>query len=224
MQESVIPLTIFACIVFYQLRNAETNTLLAIIIIAMLGAAGAFTAYYRAAPASPVSKTDTADRREVVSSVYPVAKFPKDHKKHQRFLRHNQALCDMAADLRFIKIFDKARLGDLLIHMDHYQKVYMYILAGRYNPESYIGIFTDLRSSILEILYSLIHVVPETLKHTYGFLPREVIQKNIDSFTALSRRMLTILQSYTKANGYSVPDNAKSYYQPYEPSRANLLP
>lgn len=224
MQESIIPITIFVCVVFYQLRSAETNTLLAIIIISMLAGAAAFMYMRNTGTSSTNVPGDANDRREVVSSVYPVAKFPKDPRKQQRFLQYNDSLRKIAIDLRFIKIFDKARLGDLLIHMDHFQKIYMYILAGRYHPQSYIPILMDMRASILEILYSLIHVVPETLKHTYGFLPHEVIQRNIDAFTALSRRMLTILQSYTKANGYAVPDVANSYYHPYESSRTNILP
>lgn len=221
MQEVIIPFTLFACVVFYQLRTAETNTLLAIIIMAMIGSAAAFTYYRRPVAAVPTSSNiDTADRREIVSPAFSVAKFQQVGK----YIQHNEALQGIFADLRFIKMFDKARLGDLLIHMDHFQKVYMYILAGRYRPESYIGTFTDLRSLILEILYSLIHVVPETLKHTYGFQPHDVIQKNIEAFTALSRRMLTIIKSYSKANGFTVPDSANGYYHPYEPSRTNILP
>jgi hypothetical protein len=221
MQEVVIPIILFACFVFYQLRTAETNTLLAIIIMTVF-VTGAYWYFYKGTAA--IDDDNLAARREVTSTLYPIAKVPANPKRRLQHLKHNQTLQEIAADLKFIKIFDQARLGDLLISMDHFQKIYMYILAGRYRPESYISTFMDLRTSVLETLYSLIHIVPETLKHTYGFQPHDVVQRNIDAFTALSRRMLTVLISYSKANGYTVPDHAISYYHPYEPTRTNILP
>jgi len=66
----------------------------------------------------------------------------------------------LQGDLRFVRVFDKARYGDLLLFMDKLQKTYMYILAGRYEVQSYVGTFQDLRESVSEILYSLYFAVP----------------------------------------------------------------
>jgi hypothetical protein len=177
-------------------------------------------AYYQYAPAPLAVKDtlslDTADRKEAVSSNFIVSKFPK-----LRFLPNNSQLMRIATDLRFVRIFDTARFGDLVLHMEKLQKVYMYILSGRYWPPSYIGTFTDLRTSVLEILYSLIHIIPSVLKHTYGLDPYDTIQKNIDEFTALSRKMLGILRAYAKDRGHNIPD---TYFHPYEATRENILP
>lgn len=216
LHEYTIIAILFASVVFYQLRTAETNTLLAIIIMALFTAASYFYYYHYSRP-TPEPTDDTKGRKEAVSTSFAVPKFPKDLK----FISYNGALQDIAKDVRFVRIFDKARFADLLVHMDKFQKTYMYMLAGRWRPESYIGTFTDLRAAILEILYSFIHIVPETLKHTYGIQPYEVIQKNIDTFTGLSRKMLYVLQSYSRTNGYIIPD---TYFHPFEPSRDHVLP
>jgi hypothetical protein len=204
-----------AAVAFYHLRSAETNTLLAILVVLICA-----VAYYQYAPAPLAVKDtlslDTADRKEAVSSNFIVSKFPK-----LRFLPNNSQLMRIATDLRFVRIFDTARFGDLVLHMEKLQKVYMYILSGRYWPPSYIGTFTDLRTSVLEILYSLIHIIPSVLKHTYGLDPYDTIQKNIDEFTALSRKMLGILRAYAKDRGHNIPD---TYFHPYEATRENILP
>lgn len=218
MQEYTILLFLFGAAVFYQLRKAETNTLLALIII-IAGVASYYAFLYttpsNSAPAA-IPDSDTADRREAVSQSFAVSKFTKP-----RFLLNNSGLTAIVKDLRFIRIFDTARFGDLLIHMEKLQKVYMYILSGRYYPPSYIGTFTDLRQLILEILYGLVHIVPPTLKHTYGLDPYAVINKNIDAFTALSRKMLGIIRAYSRDRGYQIPD---THFHPHEPSRKNILP
>jgi hypothetical protein len=105
--------------------------------------------------------------------------------------------------------------------MDKLQKVYVYILAGRYRPDLYIQTFIDIRKSVLEILYSFVVVVPHQFKHTYGLDPYQEIEKSIDDFTVVSRTMMEILYSYAKANGYNIADN---YFHPYEENRENLLP
>jgi hypothetical protein len=221
--EGLIPLALVGAVVFYQLRRTSTNTLLAMVVMAILGGVAGYFVYkrYQASAASTRQsniqlKEDTKGREEIVSSSYEVSAFKKF--KH---LPRNGVLMDMAKDLRFTRVFDKARYGDLLVHMDKLQKVYMYVLAGRYRPEKYIPTFVDLRDTVLEVLYSYILVVPEVLQHTYGLKPYEVIHKNIDDFTALSRKMMGILQAYAKDKGYTVPD---TYFRPYEPKREHTLP
>lgn len=218
--EYMVILYILAAVVFYYLRSAETNTLIAILIFAVIGV-GAYVHYYVVAPPGGDRRglEDIKGRMEAVSTSFEVKKFPSDSKF--KFIGNNAALQDIAKDLRFMRIFDKARYGDLLVHMDKLQKIYMYILADRYHPTTHIPIFMDLRAAVLEILYGLVHVVPSVLKHTYGIDPYVVIQRNIDEFTSLSRKMATVLQAFCKDQGHIFPD---AYYHPYEHGRKNILP
>lgn len=216
MQEYVLPLCVLLAFVFYQLRNAETNTLLAIIIVGV-GAALVFVVMPASTKtASPSPPPDTEHRKEAVSANFPVKKFGQ-----MKFLPGNGVFQDIAKDIRFIRIFDKARYGDILLHMEHLQKVYMYILGDRYDAKTHIPIFRDLRASVLEMLYGLVHIVPQTLKHTYGVDPYAIVEKNIADFTAITRKMLGVLHAYCADQGVVCPDLP---YEPYEPGRDRVLP
>jgi hypothetical protein len=208
-----------SALVFYQLRRSSTNTLVAILVMCVL-LAGLYWAHdtrrIRIEAFKKDLNEDLADRTEVISDSYEVKKSRK-----LKYLEENQELRAIAMNLRFVRIFDKGRFGDLLVHMDKFQKVYMYILARRYQPREYIGTFQDLRQAVLEILYSLIFVVPKRLKHTYGLDPYSEIQKSIQEFTALSRKMEDILYAFAKAEGHQL---ARSYYHPYDPTRTHILP
>lgn len=156
-------------------------------------------------------------RKELVSPAYPVSKFNGKLK----YLPKNAVFVDIVKDLRFVRIFDKARYGDLIAHLDKLQKTYMYILAKRYTCESHIPSFMDLRDYVLELLYSLYVVVPESLRHTYGIQPHNVIEKNVTAFTAITREMLSIMKAFCKDEGAYYPELLP---RPYEPSREHRLP
>ena len=70
---------------------------------------------------------------------------------------------DILFNIRFIKKFDKTRYSNMIIYMDKLMKIYIYILADRYDINIYLPIFTDTKNSIIEIFYSLIFVVPNKI-------------------------------------------------------------
>lgn len=210
---------LFFAIVFYILRKSSETTLLSIVVVGMMGVVFyyIYVEHKRTAPKQPTAESDTNERREVVSESYELKRFTNKLK----YIHENAEFKDIARDLRFTRIFDKARYGDLLVHMDKLQKVYVYILGGRYDPRLYIPTFIDLRRIILEILYSFFMVVPQELKHTYNLDPYKQLYDNIESSTVATRKMLNVLYAYAKAHGYNVVDD---YLTPYEETRNNILP
>ena len=82
--------------------------------------------------------------------------------------------------------------------MNSYQKVYMYILAERYQCQSYIETFLDLRTNILEIMYQFYIVVPIDFKHIYGVSPYNEIKTSIHDFLKLSRTMIEVLENFCR--------------------------
>ena len=115
-----------------------------------------------------------------------------------KFLVKNNEFIDIIKNLRFIKKFDKTRYNNLIILMNKLMKIYIYILSDRYDVYEYIPIFNDIKNDIFEILYSLVFVVPERLKHIYGFNPTEEIEKSLNNFRIKVVSMLTILDNYGK--------------------------
>ena len=140
-----------------------------------------------------------------------------------KFLVKNKEFLDIIKNLRFIKKFDKTRYNNLIILMNKLMKIYIYILADRYDAYVYIPIFNDIKNDIFEILYSLVFVVPERFKHIYGFNPTDEINKSLNSFRIKVVNMLKNLDNYGKLG------KNKKYldihkYSPYEKNKELYLP
>lgn len=202
LQNEFVFFVVFGAILFYQLNSYSNERLLSIIIIISFAV---FAYYYMANRKKEINDNDItaekklnkeAELRELVNSENPnIVKFPKDRFK---FLFDNKIMVEILNDLDILRMFDRARYQDLILYMDNLQKVYVYILANRYDPRSYIDTFIDLSDKILEILYSLIFVIPESLRHVYGVNTEELMKRNTERFAALRAKMIKILENYAK--------------------------
>jgi len=232
-------------VLFRQLSGAAGNSLLAMLVLGggayvgyreglwggakaggAAGAPGAGESAGAAPGAGPKRAPATAaegfaeaivDRREANTERFSIGRFSQ-----LRFLPKNPALAAIARDLRFVRSFDKARYADLLLYMEKFQKTYMYILGDRYYLESYVGTLLDLRDSVAETLYSLVFAVPASFRHTYGLAPYPVIQRNIEEFQALSRKMIKIVENFARSRGDAHFPTVGP--RPYEKGREDRLP
>lgn len=224
MQEELLLFVFAGGILYYQLSTSSMKTLMSILLMAIFVAV-VFYYVFKSTQKDVATKTQTEKqvvqslegRKELVSPSYPMKAF----RGKIKYLPKNAIFMEIVQDLRFIRIFDKARYGDLIVHLDKLQKVYMYILARRYSCEQHIPVFIDLRDYVSELLYSLYVIIPEALTHTYGINPHNTIENNINEFTGVTRRMLEILKAFCKDEGAYYPEMLP---RPYEASRSNRLP
>lgn len=207
-------------VIYSQLAQGSTQTLLAILIMCVI--TGVFFWQYQQSRQADQQKErkQEAKLNEAVkgrslaeSESYDIKKFPKDGKF--KYLPQNQTLVKIAEDIRYVRAFDKARFGDLLLHMDRFQKTYIYLLANRTPCDIGIPSLLDLRSQIADLLYSMYLIIPKTMKHAYGLDPFAVLEENIELFTSLSRTMLQVVEGHCKT---SIP-----YTQPYEKHKSKFL-
>lgn len=195
--------------VFYILRNSEQNTLLAIML--MLVGGGVYLSLYpletkpeatvkdrvkteldlHTAISGRVSTNDGA----ASSESYIIKSFPKTGLK---YLRENQDLLDIAKNLTYLQVYDKARFQDMLLLMDRLHKVYMYTLVGRYSCQHGLTLFMDLRELVRERMYSFFIVTPLKTKHMYGLDPHGELNRSIHDFTTISRRMIKVVENYAR--------------------------
>jgi len=124
-----------------------------------------------------------------------VGTFPK---KGVKYLVQNAVLMEIATSFGVVRSFDRARYADLILLLNTFQKTYIYILMERYDVADTISTFTDLGESILELMYSLVLVLPEKFKHIYGVDPDKLVNENIAKFKLLRRTMTRVLESYAK--------------------------
>lgn len=193
--------TLFA-LVFFQIQQANVQTLLSILLVTLWGM---IVWYYMQNKPILKTKTDTSlldkenDVRlevpEMPSNNYYVKSAPK---KGLTYLKNNENLLNIAKNVIFVKTFDSQKYQEMLVYMNAYQKVYMYILAERYLSKSYVPTFLDLRENILEIMYQFYIVVPQNFKHIYGVKPYKEIAISIENFLKLSRTMIEVLENFCR--------------------------
>lgn len=143
--------------------------------------------------------------------------------KDIKYLVKNKVFMDILFNIRFIKRFDKTRYSNMIVNMDKLMKIYIYILADRYDTNTYLPIFTDIKNNILEIFYSLIFVVPNQFKHIYGFDPQTEIDKSLSDFRNKIKQMLTVITNYTRIGKQKVYVN-NDKYMPYEKNKEHVVP
>jgi hypothetical protein len=175
-------------------------------------------------------KTDTKKKEDkILNEVKDIVELSTDNfyisrnNKDVKFLIKNKEFMDILFNIRFIKKFDKTRYSNMIINMDKVMKIYMYILADRYDINTYLPIFTDIKNNILEIFYSLIFVVPNKFKHIYGFDPQVEIDKSLSDFRTKIKDMLIVITNYAKIGKQKVYIN-NNKYMPYEKNKEHYLP
>ena len=193
----------FVATIAYLLKGNTTEILLQIIILA--GLSWVLYGYLENKSTSIEKSIDDRynyldkigkERTETNLEIYNISKFPK---KGFIYLQKNQILIDIAIDLSLLKMFDRGKYGDLLVLMNQFQKTYIYILTERYYFDSYFKTFIDIGDQIAELLYGIYFVMPSSaMKHVYDVIPYELIEKNIERFTVLKRKMIKILESFGK--------------------------
>jgi hypothetical protein len=222
-------------LIFYLISYLDTSKLLSIIIIIIIIIAFSFYYYYS-------SENITKTSEKIVESIkLPVDAFENDKKDKKdniiqsesyyikkydnkfKFLIQSTELVSIVKNVKFIKKFDKSKYNNLIVNIDNLMKIYIYILADRYMINEYLPIFEDIHNTILEIFYSLIFVVPDKIKHMYGFDPYTEIEKSTKDYIEYSKNMKIILEKYSikEKNIHHVNSNI---LQPYEKNKEHYLP
>jgi hypothetical protein len=211
---------------FYILSKRESPILLTIII---LFAVFYYYNSYRKDNEAQFKADNSRKEDKIRDEVKDVVELATDnfyiHKNNKeiKYLLKNKEFMDILFNIRFIKRFDKTRFSNMIVNMDKLMKIYVYILADRYDVNTYLPIFNDIKNNIYEIFYSLIFVVPNQFKHIYGFDPQTEIDKSLSDFRKKIKDMLTVITNYAKIGKQKVYVN-NDKYAPYEKNKEYVLP
>jgi hypothetical protein len=212
--------------IFYIISKYNTSILLSIIII--------FSIYIYIdinikKNISNKNSEDIIKEESLVNEIKDVKEVDTDNfyinksNKKVKFLIKNKEFVNIIYNVRFIKKYDNSRYTKMIIFMNKLMKIYIYILSDRYDLNTYLPIFTDTKDDIIEIFYSLVFVVPEKFKHTYGFVPQIEIDKSLGDFRIKIKYMLNVLINYGNVNKNNVYINIDKY-KPFEKNKENYLP
>jgi len=212
--------------IFYIISKYNTSILLSIIIIISI------YIYIDSNIKQNISSKNSEDiikEESLVNEIKDVKEVDTENfyinksNKKVKFLIKNKEFVNIIYNIRFIKKYDNSRYTKMIIFMDELMKIYIYILSDRYDLNTYLPIFTDTKDNIIEIFYSLVFVIPEKFKHTYGFVPQVEIDKSLDDFRIKIKYMLNVLINYGKVNKNNVYINIDRY-KPFERNKENYLP
>jgi hypothetical protein len=147
---------------------------------------------------------------------YILKKFPEQI----QYLYKDNVLLDIVLNIRFIKRYDLEKYTNILFHIDKLYKIYMFILGGRYDIETYFNIFIDLRNMIIREMYSIYIILPNKMKYYYGFNSFNELKKSINDFMQYSAKLIKILEryGYQEKEVYYLSDVK---YKPYEKNNKN---
>jgi len=212
--------------IFYIISKYNTSILLSIIII--------FSIYIYIdinikQNISNKNSEDIIKEESLVNEIKDIKEVDTDNfyinksNKKVKFLIKNKEFVNIIYNVRFIKKYDNSRYTKMIIFMNKLMKIYIYILSDRYDLNTYLPIFTDTKDNIIEIFYSLVFVVPEKFKHTYGFDPQIEIDKSLGDFRIKIKYMLNVLINYGNVNKNNVYINIDRY-KPFEKNKENYLP
>jgi hypothetical protein len=211
--------SIILAIIFFIISNKNPSILISIIIIFIIGYFyfSKINNYNLSLETNYKNKInnlnlDIKDREIIHNPIFYLNKFPVDIK----YLDKDPYLIELIINIRFIKIFDYAKYTDIIVFMENFMKIYIFILADRYDINEYFLTFIDLRTTIIKELYSLYIITPIKLIYIFNINTQETIKKTIHNFIKYSRKMIIILQKYAKDKGvYHLPDTK---YKPYTPN------
>jgi hypothetical protein len=219
-------IVILFAVLFYILSKHESPILLTIII---LFAVFYYYNSYRKDNEAQFKADNSRKEDKIRDEVKDVVELDTDnfyiHKNNKdiKYLVKNKEFMDIVFNIRFTKRFDKTRFSNMIVNMDKLMKIYVYILADRYDANTYLPIFNDIKNNIYEIFYSLIFVVPNQFKHIYGFDPQTEIDKSLSDFRKKIKDMLTVITNYVKIGKQKVYVN-NDKYTPYEKNKEYVLP
>lgn len=216
---------ILLSVLFLLLHRLKGNSLLVVIIVLIVS----YVVYYYLNQISDQKEAsilnlkntfneDIKGRKETSDDIFYTRSFPKNLK----YLKESEQLMAIAMNVRFVKKFNKSVYADLLTNLNSLMKIYIYILSERYSFGQ-IQLFIDIRDNILELMHSYIILVPEYLRHTYGFNAYDEIHNSIDNFTTESRRMLEVLDNFCKIHLKEVYIPIDKY-KPYNSVKSSIFP
>lgn len=196
-------------LIFFFISNKNVSILISIIIIILIG-------YYF------FSKIDKYNQNLQTNFNNKVKKINEDIKIKSRYLEKDRYLIDLVLNIRFIKLFDEDKYSKLLLHMEEFMKIYIFILADRYDIKDYFSTFINLRTTIIKELYGIYIILPMKLKYVFNINTFETIQETIHKFMKYSRRMIITLENYGfKGKGLYYLQDTK--YKPYEKNNMEVF-
>jgi len=213
-------------LIFFIISGNEIKILLSIIIIIIIG-------YYYFNIINNFENINIQNQTNIIKSVNDDIKkrkyinnenfYLKKFNKNIKYLIYDKKLLDIILNIKFTMKYDYEKYTNIINYFDNFYKIYMYILANRYDIKEYFTTFLSLRDTIIKEMYSIYIILPIKMLNYYGFDSFVELKKSINDFIIHSRELIIILERYAKQekNIYYLEDSKYKYkelnnYMKYE--------
>ena len=148
---------IILSIIYFLISNQNVNILITIIIILILS-------YFYFNKIKNYDNDNKLTDKNIISAInkdikkrqylsdenYFLKKFPNEMK----YLYKDKELFKIIINIRFIKRYDASKYSNIVFYIDKMYKIYMFILADRYDIKKYFNTFLLLRNTIIKEISS----------------------------------------------------------------------
>lgn len=213
-------------LIFFIISSNDIKILLSIIIIIIIG-------YYYFNIINDYEIKNKENEINIIKSVNNDIKnrkytnnenyYLKKFNKNIKYLTNDKKLLDIILNIKFTIKYDYEKYTNIINYIDNFYKIYMYILANRYDIKDYFTTFLSLRDTIIKEMYSIFVILPVKMENYYGFNSFDELKKSINDFTLHSRKLINILERYARLekNIYYLEDSKYKYkelnnYMKYE--------
>lgn len=213
-------------LIFFIISNKNVSILVSIIIIIIIGyfyfnKINEYNVDIKTSFNNKILKLneDIKDKEHIIDdNNFIINKFPVELK----YLNNDKKLIDLILKIRFIKLFDDARYTKIILLLEKFMKVYIFMLADRYDINNYFSTFLELRKTIIKELYSIYVVIPMKLTHIFNVNSFNTIKETINEFMKHSRKMIIIIENYGyKHKGLYYLEDTK--YKAYEKNNLEVF-
>lgn len=208
---------IILAIIYFFISNKNIQILISIIIIFIIG----YYYFNKINEYNIINKNnenniidslnnDIKNRQYISNDNYYLKKFPEKIK----YLYKDKELLNIIINIRFVKKYDFDKYTNIIYLIDKLYKIYMFILADRYDVSVYFSTFILLRNNIIKELYSIYIILPIKMKYFYGFDSFNELKKTIINFINYSKKLITIIERFAKyeKNIYYLQDTKYKTY------------
>lgn len=213
-------------LIFFIISINEVKILLSIIIIIIIG-------YYYYNKIIEFDNVNIQNQNNIIKSINDDIKnrkyvnnenfYLKKFNKNIKYLINDKVLLDIILNIKFTMKYDYEKYTNIINYIDNLYKIYMYILANRYDIRDYFTSFLSLRDTIIKEMYSIYIILPMKMEYYYGFNSFNELKKSINDFINHSRKLIIVLERYAKLekNIYYLEDSKYKYkelnnYMKYE--------
>lgn len=213
-------------LIFFIISTNEVKILLSIIIIIIIG-------YYYYNKIIEFDNVNIQNQNNIIKSINDDIKnrkyvnnenfYLKKFNKNIKYLINDKVLLDIILNIKFTMKYDYEKYTNIINYIDNLYKIYMYILANRYDIRDYFTSFLSLRDTIIKEMYSIYIILPMKMEYYYGFNSFNELKKSINDFINHSRKLIIVLERYAKLekNIYYLEDSKYKYkelnnYMKYE--------